>query len=179
MSGDSSGTPAPTAQERALAERGANEFNRYTTEFAPLAGKLREDIRVTDGERASVKGAAAADMAMATRDPGTGGTGRGSGRAVFSMAGNSVSRGTATGKAQGAAVQAVENNELTGMQKLARTGRNLADNSTLGLSSSARRATREVIAESRADTKRFGERADMAALAGGWAWKKYGPKPTD
>lgn len=145
--------PKPTQQERALAERGANEYNRYVTEYSPLVGKIKDDIRVTDGERSAVRGAANADVTMASRDSGTGPVQGGSGRSVFSLAGRSVAAGTAGGAARGEAVQAAENNELAGLQKLARFGRGLADNSTLGLSNAAQQATSVSIAKARASNQ--------------------------
>lgn len=168
--------PQVTEQERALAKRGANEFNRYQTKFAPLAKTLVSDIRATAGERASVAGAANADVALATRDSGTGPAGGGAGRVVMSLADRATNRAVAAGTAEGTAVQAVANNELTGLQKLARIGRNLADSADIGLTSSARRATDNSISKASAAHERLATAIDAGAGAYGYFKKPAGAK---
>lgn len=176
--GSGGGTPEPTAQERALAEKGVAEWGDFKQRFAPQIKDFVSRTRTTEGDRVQAAGAVSADSAIANRNA-AGSAMRHAfvqgGNAASIMANDSNDTAAALGKAQGDVVQAADERETEADLKLSAFGRGLSDNADLGMRSAAANATSSVI--QKAENK-FAERNawkdGLASVAGAAYRKKYG-----
>lgn len=146
MSSSPEKTP-PSAQERSLAERGANEWNDYQQRFVPIESSFARQLQAMPEKSADMAGAATASM---WQEMGTlpGGTKLGG----LVKAYNGQSEGLAM--AASAAARGGEDAKIRGLLKMASYGRGLADQSTQSLSSLADSATRAAIANTSAKNAR-------------------------
>ena len=174
--GGGGGTPEPTAQERAMAEKGANEWADFKERFAPQITDFVSRTRTTEGDRVQAAGAVSADSALANRGAAGSAMRRafiqgGNASAIMTEDGNDVA--ATLGKAQGRVVQAADERETEADLKLSAFGRGLSDNADLGMRSAAANATSSVI--QKAENK-FAERnawKDGLASVAGASVRKY------
>lgn len=184
MSAKKPKTPKATEQEKALAERGANEFNDFVTRGVPIARKF-SDLITNPRHAARLAGQANAEVAQAFAGEdaegfqtalASGGV-PGSGSTVTALTLPSVKQASASGLATGRSVQAAKDRELTGLRKAAAFGRGVADTSSVGLRSAADTRTQESIVEANARTARYvsniGAINDVVKSAGGTAIGDY------
>ena len=173
--------PGPTAQERALAEKGVKEFDDFKARFRPLTEDFVAKTRTSEGDRTAAAASVSADNAIANRDA-TGSAMRHSfvsGRnAATMMTNDGVDTAAALGKAQGQAVQAADNQQTDANLKMSAFGRGLGDDADISARRAAQDATSSVI--QRAENK-FAERNawkdGIATIAGAGIRKKYGFNP--
>lgn len=86
-----------TEEERALAERGADQWNKYVTEYVPAALDLAQDSRVTEGDRREL--ASQSESAAAHQTP------RAAGIAASSAGQGGMAGGGAISRLQDASTQ--------------------------------------------------------------------------
>ena len=132
--------PKPTAQERALAEVAAKDWNDYQQRYVPVESQFVDRIRASEGDLASARGSAVADVEQAVAGAGDRIIGSGDatrGAAKMGLADAAIAKGKARGAAVNEATLARENAELRGLSKMAAFGRGLADQSRVGLASVA------------------------------------------
>lgn len=148
MGGGGGSKQEPTAEEKALARRGANEFNDYVDRFLPVEDKFYELSRATDASREQQRGAANAEAAMAHAESRQGlgdamarsGSAPSSGRAVLGTSDLSDAQAEGSAMAQGEADRAVQDREQNARVKMSAFGRELSDQSSMSLRDSGRRA---------------------------------------
>ena len=145
-------TPAPTEQERALAQVGAEQWNDYARRYAGPGGvneKFIEATRTTEGDRQAAEGQVGADAAQAASavkdSQKKAGLARGinsaSGSTLATMSGTNTDLASTAGRAKGVAVQTADDTQLAADFKLASFGRGLSDDSRLGMQQGTARAT--------------------------------------
>lgn len=182
--GGGGGTPDPTPEERALAERGAREFNDFRERGVPLANKFISTVtdpaygeRIAGQTSAAVADAFAGDMRAAVERGAATGASAGSAGAIMSAATGSLKHVSAAGLSAGKARLAAKDRALTGRIKMSAFGRGVGEDSSLGLRSRGLDATRESIAEAEARTDRFVSGLEglgtVAGYAGGAAIREY------
>lgn len=150
--GNSKDKPKPTDQERALADVAARDWDRYKASYVPAENQYVSRLRATPGDFAAARGAAIADVEQATAGAASRIIGAGdisSGRSQMALADLYATKGTARGAAVNQAQLARENVELRGLSKMAAFGRGLADQSRVGLASTAAEANQKNIDELR------------------------------
>lgn len=172
--GGGSKTPKPTDAERALAERGAREWNRNVMAFVPVAEQFARDVRTDAGDRASLmrtaSHAAAGQAASAAGDRGLfaqsfqAGLSPGAGRNIMGIADASNRYAAGLGTALASAEPGLQERETRGLLKVAAIGRGLADHSQAGLTEVGRRATESAI--SRSQRKIAESQALTSAISG-------------
>lgn len=178
-SGGGPSTPEPTAQERALAEKGVAEWQDFKTRFQPLTNDFIERTRTSEGDRIRAGGSISADSAIANR----GAAGSAMRHAFVNgknaptmLTNDSLDTAATLGKAQGQAVQAADDQELDANLKLSAFSRGLSDDADISARSAAADATRSVI--QKAENK-FAERNawkdGLAAVAGAGVRKYANP----
>lgn len=195
--GGGGGSQEATAEETALAERSATEFNDYQERFVPFENEYIEKISGLDseGRKEELAGMANADatQAFAGVDKATvskglaTGAGVGSGKTVMNMGDNSIAHADAMGEGMGMSAHTINDNKTKGLLKIAKHGRGLADTSMLGLSSGAKQAqalsaTKAKVAAEAADYNLdtamgiagYGAKAYNLRdkKTGDWGWKK-------
>lgn len=153
MSGGSAKKEPPTAQEKALAEVGAEKFNDYVDNGLPRAVETREAIRATGAKLSDAAMVTSAGVEQAGADQRatfrrvTGGGSDGFTRGDYDAAMAASKAEALTGAREG-----TQDLETQGEQKLAAFGRKLSDDTQLSLSQSGRRATQAAVNDA---TRRF------------------------
>jgi hypothetical protein len=145
--------PKPTAEERALAGRSANEWNDYLQRYVPLEDQAIELSEYDPNTTARLQGETSAMAALGTQGQvgenvkRTLQTGAGLGSAMTTLAAEDPVRAQMSAAGLGAAMaeRTVRDRELQAKQKLTAFGRGLADQSTLGLSQLAKTRTQEAL----------------------------------
>lgn len=189
--GGGSKTPKPTDAERALAERGAREWNRNVEAFAPMAEQFVRDIRTGPDEYAALRrtasataaeqaASAAGDRALATQGL-RAGLAPGSGAHVMGVADASNRYAGGVGAALAAAEPGLMERQTRGLLKAAAYGRGLADHSTSGLIDVGRRTTDAALRASQRQTDEYqtltsGLAGLGGAAAAGYMFKHNKPK---
>jgi hypothetical protein len=145
--------PAPTQEEKALAERSANQWNDYLERYVPLEDQAIELAKYDPNKTARLQGETSAMAAMGTK--GEAGknvktslkAGAGLGSGMTRSAAEDPTRAAASAGGLGAALaeRSVRDRELQAKQKLTAFGRGLADQSTMGLSQLGRTRTDEAL----------------------------------
>lgn len=166
MSGKKPKAPPATAQEKALAEIGAKEFNDYAERFVPITQDFISESQATDPKRARAQGIAAADAAQAHAglDQATVASGlakgasSGSGKTIMGLGGDNASLGRSSGLAQAQAVQSVDDTALNAKMKIASFGRGLGDDAKVGMMQGLRRANKLAISDAQ---RRFSDRQSL------------------
>ena len=152
MSGGGAETPQPTAQEKALAQVGAEQWNDYARRYAGPGGVNEQFIaktRATEGGRMAAAGQVGADAAMAAHQAKQGTVSAGLARGISSVSGASIAGKAkdvttlagAEGRAKAQAVQGVDDAQLAADLKLASFGRGLSSDAQVGLQRNTARAT--------------------------------------
>jgi len=170
----------PTAQERALEGVATATWNDYVGRYRPAEAELIRRAEFTDGERASLKGQASADVAGAfkglTRNTIASGAQSGadiqSGKTKLSLAGDASAQGATRGLAQGAAVTGGEVDRDRQQLGIAALGRNIATDATSNMARGAQRATSLALAASDAKFQRNLARTDALATVAGAVTRK-------
>jgi hypothetical protein len=171
----------PTAEERALKEVSAAQWNDYQQRFRPAEIAMAKNAELTDGERAQVKGEVAADTAQAfeglTRSTISAGEQSGadvnSGKTKLSLAANATAAGQARGVGQSIAETGAELDEQGQMLRIAGFGREVAAGATADMSRGARRATGLALAASQAKFERNQARIAAVSAVAGAATNKF------
>jgi hypothetical protein len=174
--------PGPTQQEQALASVSSHERNDYVTRFRPAEKALAKKAEFTEGERAQVKGAVAADTAAAFKgldrstiaSGGIAGADVSSGKTKLSLAGDATAAGHAKGVGQSIAETGGKVDSEQQRLKIAGFGRGVAAGVTANLQQGAVRATRLALASSEAKFQSNAQNALVAASVAGAATAKFG-----
>ena len=173
-SGGGDQTPAPTAQEKALAKVGAEQWNDYAQRYAGAGGvneRFIEQTRASASDRSAASGQVGADAAIAARQTkkstARGGLSRGissaSGATLAEHSDDSSTLASTEGRARGVAVQGADDAQLAADFKLASFGRGLSSDAQVGLQRSTRRATNLVNQEAE---NKFREKQSYLEAAG-------------
>ena len=171
----------PTAEERALQQVSSAQWNDYKERFRPAEKALALNAKLTDGERAQVKGEVAADTAQAfsglTRSTISAGEQAGadvnSGKTKLSLAGNAAAMGKARGVGQAMAETGAELDSEGRFMKIAGFGREVAAGATADMSRGAVRATRLALAASNAKFEKNQAMIGAVATVAGAAASKF------
>ena len=181
--GGGGGDPGPTEQERASAERGANEWNDFSARAVPLSDKYISIV--DDPNRATrLEGNASADVAAATSGGARAGLdailssgSKGGGAAASAVSLAPLQRASATGKAMNSAKRTADDLQLTGLAKMSAFGRGVSFQSSDNLAQANANATQEAIADAAAKTQKYVSTLDAigraAGMAGGAAVSSY------
>jgi hypothetical protein len=176
--GGSPDDPDPTTQEQALAEVAVKDWNDYKYRYIPVENQYLSRIRATPGDYNSVRGAAVADVQQAVG---------GQANKIIGQASNSkaglldlvLATGQARGNAANQAQLARQTAELRGLSKMAAFGRGLADQSRVGLASTASGANAKNITDLQTDIDNTNMKLEavgggLGTYAGykGWLQKK-------
>jgi len=140
--------PKPTAKEKALAERAAQDWNRYQQLFKPVENALISDIRATEDKGDLVRGMAATNVGLKSTnvlDQLSGGIQGQGGHGLKALTGMAATQGRAKGLGVAGAQQALETRELQGLVNMAGVGRNLGAMSMQSLGQAASNAARREI----------------------------------
>jgi hypothetical protein len=178
--------PAPTAEERALAGRAANEWNDYLERYVPLEDQAIAAAAYDPNKTARLQGETSAMAALGTKGDVAAGvkrtlqTGAGLSGAMTRMAADDPTRAAASAGGLGAALaeRSVRDRELQAKQKLTAFGRGLADQSTLGLSRLGQTRTEETLTNYKAKQAEKAAKMEAAGTALGFA-ASYGMNRLD
>lgn len=130
----------PTAGEKALAVKGANDFNYYQNKFVPLENSFISSLESTGADRRRLGGQGVADVAQQVKGADRAivngtlskmGTGLEAGRSVMQRAGLRQAEAEPRADAVTGAREASRARELDGMQKMVAFGRGLSDSASL------------------------------------------------
>lgn len=170
----------PTGEERALAKRGAREFNDYVKRYLPVEDKYLEKAKATDAVRQEQRGIANVEAALANKESRstfgkatakTGGA-PSSGRSVLGTSGLSNAQGKGAGLGQDVADREVKDRELKSEMKMTAFGRGLADQSSTNLRSAGSRAQRAAARSQRQNIEDSHTLYSTASTVGGLVGKK-------
>lgn len=173
--------PGPSEEEKATKEVSIAQWNDYYSRFVPAEAELIRRSELTAGERASVKGQVAGDVASSfaglTRGTLAAGESSGadasSGKTKFALASNADARGRALGLGQAAAetgAEATRDQQQAGLTALGRSG---AAEITSDLSRAARRTQAVSLATAAAKWERNQAWINTAAVIAGAGTRKY------
>lgn len=145
--------PKESAQERALAQRGAQEWNRRVTAFLPVEDQYLRDTATGADDIAAVRGeaqsAAASGGATELRGLSTAlrgaGTSMASGLGVQAIGAQSRAQAQAAGEGEAAAMPALLERQARGRLGVISTGRGLSGLASSGLQGAAQIATQRAI----------------------------------
>lgn len=183
----------PTAEERALAERSANEWNYFVENFMPAQDRFVQLVRPSGDDRQRIGAEASAtaaaetagaglDAAMVARDLEQGVAP--SSRVLFQMGDESNRFAAGVGAGRAAGETELENRELRGLMKASANMRGLADQSQMGLEGAGRRNTEAALRENIRDQE-WRQSLVSAGMTGlgmyggykGWFDKKKAKQP--
>jgi len=170
--GGGSDEPEPTEEERALAKRGAQRWNRYVEDIVPATGTFAENIR----SDASAKATADRQVVNPVRSQSQGnlrnammGNPRSTGGAAMALqqadnqASSTISQGANTARSD------LMNRENRGLLALASSGRELQNQGTTGLARAGRDALQASAQQSENDMRfRQGITSALATGAGAY-----------
>ena len=153
--GSSSNEPAPTQEERALAESGAKNWNRYVRDIVPVSGRFADLTRAGDGDRAMVNRGVINSVRDENYSRGLTNALRRNplsvGAAAMSVqrSNDAANSAIAAGVTQGASQ--LLDREARGLLSLASSGRQLQNTGTQTLGAAGRNAQEVAIAQGRND----------------------------
>lgn len=171
--GKSSSKPKVTQQERALAERGAREFNDYLQRYVPAEDAFLDATAVSDQAVGAQQGMAHADAAMAHAQYRNTGERPGSGRSNLHVADAARGLGEASGLGQAVAEQGVHDRDLAGRMKMTAFGRGLSDQSSVGLRDSGQRASDAALSASQRRVENRASLLSTGATMAGFGTAKF------
>jgi hypothetical protein len=158
-------TPKPSSHEKALAKDAATRWNDYVERYVPVENEFVKRTKATADKVAAARGIANADAGMAMGEArqqqelglAAQGAAPGSGRAVMAGADLTEAYAEASGAGQAGMQQAVHDQEQNAKVKMAAFGRDLQDQSALGLGNAARTSQQEVLGkyERKIDQRNF------------------------
>lgn len=154
MSGSKPKKPKPTEQERALAQRGASDWNDYVNKFAPVALQLAEDVRVgaddvrdlgtaVSSRAAQAFAGADSDLVRLRRAPG----GAAGGANVIGLGDSRRSEARARGLGLAGGRVGLLGREQAGLAAVAASGRGVQSQGVQGMAHAGLLATDAAIAE--------------------------------
>jgi hypothetical protein len=173
-----------TEEERALKEVSVAQWNDYVSRFRPAEAELIKRAELTGGEKASVRGQAATDVASAfkglTKGTITAGEVSGadvsSGKTKFGLAANADARGRSIGLGTVAGELGAMESQDRQQAGIAAMGRGIAADVTQSMAQGARRATRVAMAEAAGKFERNQAMLNAGAAVAGAAARKWGPE---
>lgn len=148
MGGKSDGPekPEPTEQERALAERGAQRFNRFVRSFKPVVKDSARARRTTQSDLSTVRSGASAEAAQqATPISELASGGANTGAVAAQVASESDAQAGATGAGVANARPQLLQRETEGLLSAVQQGRQLSGRSSQGLADIGQSATQQAI----------------------------------
>lgn len=136
------GTPKATQQEKALAQQGARQWNRFVTDFVPATHQNVERTRASVSDARDIGSASSAQGAAATAGMRPSGPG---GRGVMGM--HRASAGTSAGTAKGvtSARTGLKAREMSGLLGASAVGQGVRDQGTQGMVAVGNRATQRAM----------------------------------
>lgn len=169
--------PGPTAEERALANRAANEWNDYLQRYVPLEDQAIALSEYNPDTVARLQGETSAMAAFGTKGQTQQNikqslqSGAGLGSAMTRLGADEpvLAQASAGGLGAALAERSVRDRELQAKQKLTAFGRGLADQSTLGLSQHARTRTETALSKYQAKQNDRNSRLGAVGTALGFA----------
>ena len=173
--------PGPSPEEIALKEVSIAQHNDWVKRFVPAESELIRRSELTAGEKASVRGQAATDVASAFKGltKGTitageaGGADVSSGKTKMSLAGNADARGQAIGMGTVAGelgAMAAQDKQQAG---IAAMGRDIAADATASFAQGARRASKVALATAAAKWETNVAAVNAGMAVAGAATRKY------
>lgn len=169
--------PGPTAEERALASRAANEWNDYIARYVPLEDLALKQAAYDPKKTLQLRGESVAMAAIGTKGEAganvkrTLQTGAGLSSAMTRAAAEDpvLAQASASGLGAALAEQAVQDRSLQARQKLTAFGRGLSDQSSLGLSQLGRTRTEEALTKYKAKQTEKAAKMEAVGTAIGFA----------
>lgn len=169
MGGGGAEKPKETAQERALAQRARSEWDYHTMAFKPAESGASALFADTASRRGIAQGVSNADiMQQLGTLPAVGVNGAPRAAVALHDIGSSARE-----RAINDATAGVRDNHRSGLMRLAKYGRGIADDSHQGLASAARNATSSALQQSRIKTQQNMDNLAGLAHVGGAAFGKY------
>lgn len=165
-SGDN--TPEPTAQERALAKQGAQEWNRFATDIVPVADVVERNTKATDSDTATISrgltssalGGSAGQARKIMRSTPTS-----VGAAAMGLQSTSDQASAAIGAGSARGETKLLDRETRGLMSLAATGRGVKANATESLAQSGAEAME--LANAKASNERAIQQGIVSGISSG------------
>ncbi|AJE04674.1 hypothetical protein [Geobacter pickeringii] len=167
----------PTAQQRALSDIAAQQFNNYMTTYRPFETKYIADIQGNDAGRQE-RAAGIANANVAGKPSAITGMDPTSGRFMGAVSGSTTTTANATGNAVTGARQAIQGQTLAAQQGLVNLGQGKAAATQSGMETLASNASRSAINDAYLDinNQRFTNNMIGSGIgAAAYGAKKYGP----